>query len=351
VAVLTDRRIIKQLMDKRSAVSSDRPVNMVGQQLITEGDHVLLMSNSPTWRMMRKLIHQSLTESLCNSKHTKIQQAEVTQMLHDMMQEPTQWPEHFKRFSNSVIMSIGKSKPSCEWIFNAFHPNSIYLSTEPPGTISTEAHVPLVYGIRSKSAVAPHTVKLSDTVEYWARINEFGATPPVDIFPFLKLVPERFLGNWRTRAKVVHDALHELYEGLLASVLRRREAIGPADCIIDQLLDGQEKSELTTHQIAFLSGVTIKGGSDTSASVLASTMQALVTWPEVQRKAHEEIDAVVGEDRLPTWEDYARLPYIAAMVKESHRWRPVAPLGVPHALSEGQYSSMLRTPQIYAYHP
>jgi cytochrome P450 family 619 len=156
-------------------------------------------------------------------------------------------------------------------------------------------------------------------------------------------VPERFLGNWRTRAKVVHDALHELYEGLLASVLRRREAIGPTDCIIDQLLDGQEKSELTTHQIAFLSGVTIKGGSDTSASVLASTMQALVTWPEVQRKAHAEIDAVVGEDRLPTWDDYAQLPYIAAMVKESHRWRPVAPLGVPHALSEGEHCCMLQT--------
>jgi cytochrome P450 len=132
VAVLTDRRIIKQLMDKRSAVSSDRPLNLVGQQLITEGDHVLLMSNSPTWRMMRKLIHQSLTESLCNNKHTKIQQAEATQMLHDMMQEPNQWPEHFKRFSNSVIMSIGKLKTSCKLIFSAFRPISLFPPTEAP---------------------------------------------------------------------------------------------------------------------------------------------------------------------------------------------------------------------------
>ena len=195
----------------------------------------------------------------------------------------------------------------------------------------------LVYGIRSQSAEARHTTKLSDTVELWARVNEFGATPPVDIFPFLKLIPERYLGNWVTRAKVVHDALHELYESLLASVIRRREAIGSTDCIIDRLLENQEKTGLTSHQIAFLSGVTIKGGSDTSASVLASTVQALVTWPDVQQKAHAEIDAVVGEDRLPTWDDYEKLPYIAAMVKESHRWRPVAPLGVPHALSEGPY--------------
>jgi cytochrome P450 family 619 len=192
------------------------------------------------------------------------------------------------------------------------------------------------YGFRSPSIEAKHTRTLSDSVELWARINEFGATPPVDIFPFLKLVPERFLGNWRTRAKVVHDALHDLYYNLMSSVIRRRESIGSVGSIMDRLLEGQEKTGLTSHQIAFICGVTIKGGSDTSASVLSSTIQALLTWPEVQKKAQAEMDLVVGEDRLPTWEDYEKLPYVAAMVKESHRWRPVAPLGVPHALSEGK---------------
>jgi cytochrome P450 family 619 len=191
------------------------------------------------------------------------------------------------------------------------------------------------YGFRSPSIEAKHTRTLSDAVELWARINEFGATPPVDIFPFLKFVPERFLGNWRTRAKVVHDALHDLYYSLMSSVIRRRESIGSIGSIMDRLLEGQEKTGLTSHQIAFICGVTIKGGSDTSAAVLSSTMQALLTWPEVQRKAQAEMDSVVGENRLPTWEDYEKLPYVAAMVKESHRWRPVAPLGVPHALVAG----------------
>jgi cytochrome P450 family 619 len=53
-------------------------------------------------------------------------------------------------------------------------------------------------------------------------------------------------------------------------------------------------------------------------------------------KAQAEIDAVVGEGRSPTWEDYASLPYVAATVKEAMRWRPVTPLAFPHCLAEGE---------------
>lgn len=52
--------------------------------------------------------------------------------------------------------------------------------------------------------------------------------------------------------------------------------------------------------------------------------------PDVQRSAHEEIDRVVGSDRLPTAADRAQLPYVDAIVKETLRWHPIAPLGLPH---------------------
>lgn len=137
------------------------------------------------------------------------------------------------------------------------------------------------------------------------------------------------------RATEVHDALHDLYGGLLKSVRRRRQAIGSVDSIIDRVLDQQEKNGLTNHQVTLLAGVTLKGGSDTTASVLTSFIQAMTANPEMQKRAQDEIDAVVDEDRTPSWDDYEKLPYTATMVKESHRWRPVAPLSVPHALSEG----------------
>lgn len=47
----------------------------------------------------------------------------------------------------------------------------------------------------------------------------------------------------------------------------------------------------------------------------------MLKYPEVQRKAQEEIDRVVGTDRLPNIEDRANLPYIDAVMSEALRWR------------------------------
>lgn len=41
--------------------------------------------------------------------------------------------------------------------------------------------------------------------------------------------------------------------------------------------------------------------------------------PEEQRRAQEEIDRVVGGDRLPEYSDRAHLPYTNALFKECMR--------------------------------
>lgn len=52
--------------------------------------------------------------------------------------------------------------------------------------------------------------------------------------------------------------------------------------------------------------------------------------PDVQSKAQQEIDRVVGRERLPTFEDWESLPYTEAIMREILRWKPVTPLGLPH---------------------
>lgn len=58
----------------------------------------------------------------------------------------------------------------------------------------------------------------------------------------------------------------------------------------------------------------------------------MTLYPEVQRKAQLELDAVLGSVRLPTHADREHLPYLNALVLETLRWHPVGPLGVPHRL-------------------
>jgi hypothetical protein len=58
----------------------------------------------------------------------------------------------------------------------------------------------------------------------------------------------------------------------------------------------------------------------------------MALYPEVQKKAQAEIDAVVGPNRLPDFNDRPSLPYINAVVKESSRWNLVAPFGEPFVI-------------------
>ena len=53
----------------------------------------------------------------------------------------------------------------------------------------------------------------------------------------------------------------------------------------------------------------------------------MTLFPDVQRKACEEIESIVGKDTLPTYEDSKRLPYVCAVLKEVLRIAPVAPMG------------------------
>ena len=67
----------------------------------------------------------------------------------------------------------------------------------------------------------------------------------------------------------------------------------------------------------------------------------MIAFPEVQRRAQAEVDAVVGRDRLPTFADAPRLPYVLAVIKEVLRWRPALALAVPHAaIEEDWYEGM-----------
>ena len=56
--------------------------------------------------------------------------------------------------------------------------------------------------------------------------------------------------------------------------------------------------------------------------------------PHVQRKAQEEIDRVVGNSRLPDFNDRASLPYIEAIYRELFRYEPPLGIGIPHSLVE-----------------
>ncbi|KAJ5569117.1 cytochrome P450 [Penicillium hetheringtonii] len=278
--VITNRRIIKELVDKRSAKYSNRPASYVSHDLMTSGDHLLVMQYGQQWRSFRKIIHQHFMESMVERHHLEVQNAEAVQMLRDIC-------HHYE------------------------------------------------FGIRIADTLGGYPTY--DSSENWSQLMEPGATPPVDIYPLLHYIPQKLLGNWRLRSKDVGAEMNDLYARVLDRVIARRKSKGSRNSLMDSLLDQEEKSNLNRHQLYFLGGVLMEGGSDTSSSLILAFIHAMTKWGDVLVKAQQEIDSVIDEDRTPVWSDYTQLPFVATIVKEAQRWRPVVPLAFPHAAAEDDW--------------
>jgi cytochrome P450 len=70
------------------------------------------------------------------------------------------------------------------------------------------------------------------------------------------------------------------------------------------------------------------------ACAVGSFFLAAAANTRARKKAQEEIRRVVGEDRLPEFEDRPSLPYVEAFYREVMRWRPAMPMGVAHTTTQ-----------------
>lgn len=102
-------------------------------------------------------------------------------------------------------------------------------------------------------------------------------------------------------------------------------------------LEKEHSFGLNTDEAAYAIGTMFEAGSGTTAAALMPFMLAMVHHPEWQRRLQQEIDAVVGNSRLPDFDDIPRLPTIRAIIKETLRWRPVTAGGVPHQLIKDDF--------------
>jgi len=76
---------------------------------------------------------------------------------------------------------------------------------------------------------------------------------------------------------------------------------------------------------------------------VANFFYGVLLHPKVQEKLHEELDRVVGQDRLPTFDDHVNLRYLEAVRKEGNRWQPLFPIG--KILIVTLYSALMQPPQ------
>ncbi|KAH9312145.1 hypothetical protein KI387_027180, partial [Taxus chinensis] len=101
---------------------------------------------------------------------------------------------------------------------------------------------------------------------------------------------------------------------------------------IDVLIS-EEEDEAISDKDAFVKATAMQmllGGTETSSVVLEWALSLLLSHPHALEKAQEELDSKIGRNRVVEESDIGQLNYLQAIVKETLRLYPPAPLVVPH---------------------
>jgi cytochrome P450 len=296
---LSSPKVVKDLMDKRSSTWSSRPPLPFAQDVGSGGLRQLFMPYGPRWRQLRKHSHALLNQT-SSMKYKPVQDFESKQVLRDLVESPQMFYTINRRYSSSVIMLV-------------------------------------TYGYRIPSFEDPMIKKIYTVLDNVTDMTALGAYV-VDSFPSLSAVPEFLLGNWRSKGKKIFEHDSKVYLDMWTRLKKEVDEGKARDCFCKEFyLADPKKNGINDLEAAYTCGGLIEAGSETTATTINNWMLAMVLFPETAKKAQEEIDRVIGSERLPQFSDQENLPYIRAMIKEVLRWRPVNKFGMQHATSEDDW--------------
>ncbi|CZR61304.1 related to cytochrome p450 [Phialocephala subalpina] len=299
--ILSTEKIANDLLRERGSLYSSREQLPMAVQLVSDNLRSLFLPYDSLWRRNRKLMHH-LTMASAATSYQSVQEEESLRVLRDLMREPGEYERWFERYAAGLMMR-------------------------------------LVFGkkvITGKERVLERIFKVVHNVE---RVASPGAYL-VDVLPWLMWIPSWFPGaGFKREGYRLHAEELDLFRGLQNDVRkeiagREKEGVdgGEKGNFTEIFLNSQEKWDLSDDEGAYVVGTLFEAGAGTTSAAMMSFMLAMVLHPSALHAMREEINKVVGPDRLPTFDDIPNLPRVRATIKETMRWRPVTAGGVPHLL-------------------
>ncbi|CAL8110287.1 unnamed protein product [Orchesella dallaii] len=161
--------------------------------------------------------------------------------------------------------------------------------------------------------------------------NLVNSYPVLRHFPYFKEQFETLVSGPKAIIKMLETSIEEHK--------KTRDPSSPRDLIdvylqaIDESKDGSGTLFFKDQLVQLCEDLFAAGAESTSNSI-AFCILHMIRNPECQEKVQKELDAVVGKERLPSFEDKTKLPYTFAVISESFRLSPVAPISVPHMNTE-----------------
>ncbi|OAX32334.1 cytochrome P450 [Rhizopogon vinicolor AM-OR11-026] len=295
IVVVNSEEIARDLFDGRSTIYSDKPQFTIYEAFASDFN-ISLLPYGDRWRLQRRIFHLPFRQAAIPNYHP-VQLRSARKMLFSFLQDPTNYTDHFQMFTFASILSI------------------VY-DHEPKDRDDPIARVMQRYLDGVVGGLTP------------------GASVIIEAFPFLLWLPSWFPGAAIKRASVKCIQAGRDVREIPFQLVKEKMSDGhvPQCMITDAMnkLNGYNDSATET-AIKEAASIAYAGAAETSTSTLLVFLLAMVLNPEVQAKAQAEIDRVVGKDRLPDFNDRPALPYMDALLRETFRWQPVFPIGLPHS--------------------
>ncbi|KAJ7797225.1 cytochrome P450 [Mycena olivaceomarginata] len=298
IIILNTPMAAADLLDRRASLYSDRPPNIVASELMTDGLLAVFSRYGDSWRRMRRAAHEGLNKSVAH-KFYSIQNKEAVLLTHSLLVTPKAWDSHFRRTAASVVLSI---------VYDL-----------PPLTSEKDPKITLI----------------NDFVERLVKAAYPGAHF-VEYFTWMRYLPA-WMAKWKRDALEQHILDDAMFRRLFNEVGERVAQGDQRSSFCATLLGHGDRHGLDRKESAWLAATLYAGGAETTSAALSWFLFEMLCFPEVQKRAQAELDAVVGRSRMPTFADYDNLPYLRAVIKETLRWIPADPIGLPHRLMEDDH--------------
>ncbi|KAF8217749.1 cytochrome P450 [Mycena galopus ATCC 62051] len=304
--ILSSMQAATDLLESRGNIYSDRPTATMAGELVgwSRGLGYAQASHNPRFRQLRTLFHQFMGPRACaEATLLQIQEQENQKLLRKLLSDPDNFDDHARNCTSSLILALTYGYPS-------------------------DLGDPLGFVKIAHDAMEGFSIA-SEPGRWW-----------VDSLPALKYLPAWFPGaSFQREAQRMRADLDKLFNVPYQFVKSEISSGHPNPSFLLSYLE-EKNSEETAEEEELLQGFATalySGGAETTPSALTSFILAMALNPDVQDRAHAELDALLAQSkslRLPTFKDKAQLPYVSAIVKEVWRWNPSVPLGLPHVVTQ-----------------
>ncbi|XP_002740465.1 cytochrome P450 2U1-like [Saccoglossus kowalevskii] len=166
-----------------------------------------------------------------------------------------------------------------------------------------------------------------DTMGKWFEV--MGTMYELDFLPFRRPFNRSNIHNYNTLGA-------DLKKFCKQQIDEHREVFDPdnigdfIDAYLAETMKQDGNKDLTDDQLKHTLVDLFSAGTETTATTLKWGLLLMVLHPEIQDKVFNEIDQVVGENRLPRLDDRKNLPYTEATLLEIQRFGSIAPFSLPH---------------------